>query len=339
MKYIFLYKYKIIMQIFYGIDNLKIDVTEYCLKNLEKNNVIFIPSEDFNRSTLFSDPVINVLKKIFILNNNILTEYDSKVNIKINLINNSIITENDEEINNKLINIQSKLKIKYGTFNEEFPEQIMAVTYLSGNEKVLEIGSNIGRNSLIIGYILENNNNHNFVTLETDTEISKQLCENRDLNNLHFHIENSALSKRKLIQRGWDTIESDILLDGYKSVNTITFNELILKYNINFDTLVLDCEGAFYYILIDMPEILENINLIIMENDYWDINKKKYIDDILLKNNFYVDYSRCGGWGPCCSNFFEVWKKNLVTTNIDLPENDLSKNDLPENDLSKNDLI
>jgi predicted O-methyltransferase YrrM len=241
------------MQIFYGIHNLRIDITECCLTKLEKNNVIIIPSGDENRATLFSDPVINVLKKIFILNNNISTEYDSKVNIKINLINNSITTENDEEINNKLIDIQSKLKIKYGTFNEELPEQIMAVTYLSGNEKVLEIGSNIGRNSLIIGYILENNNNHNFVTLESDTEISKQLRENRDLNNLHFHIENSALSKRKLIQCGWDTIESDILLDGYKSVNTITFNELILKYNINFDTLVLGADAIFNSIVNKTP--------------------------------------------------------------------------------------
>ena len=81
------------------------------------------------------------------------------------------------------------------------------------------------------------------------------------------------------------------------------------KYNIEFDTLVLDCEGAFYYILQDIPEILNNINLIIMENDYFDISKKIYIDEILMKNNFNVDYTEGGGWGPCYNNFFEVWKK------------------------------
>ena len=58
-----------------------------------------------------------------------------------------------------------------------------------------------------------------------------------------------------------------------------------------------------------MPELLNNIKLIIMENDYWDITKKNYIDDILKQHNFYVDYSECGGWGPCYNNFFEVWKK------------------------------
>jgi hypothetical protein len=56
-----------------------------------------------------------------------------------------------------------------------------------------------------------------------------------------------------------------------------------------------------------MPEILNNINLIIMENDYRDMSQKNYIDEILTKNNFRVDYSEAGGWGECYNNFFEVW--------------------------------
>ena len=136
------------------------------------------------------------------------------------------------------------------------------------------------------------------------------MIENRDLNNFNFKIENSALSKRKLIQKGWETEVSDELKEGYTWVNTITLDELKEKYNIEFDTLILDCEGAFYYILMDMPEILNNINLVIMENDYWDISKKQYIDNILFKNNFYIDYVESGGWGPCYNNFYEVWKKN-----------------------------
>jgi len=47
----------------------------------------------------------------------------------------------------------------------------------------------------------------------------------------------------------------------------------------------------------DMPEILDNINLIIMENDYYVLEQKKYIDNILTKNNFYVDYTQKGGVG------------------------------------------
>ena len=297
------------MKITYGIINNNIDVTEICLNKLMRNNIITIPSGDCRRSDIFTDPIPNILKKIFILmdKDETLSEFEQDVIIKVNTIDKTITT--DKFLFKKLEDIHSKLKIKYGSFNEEFPEQKMVVRYLTGNEKVLEIGANIGRNSLVISSILGEKSNNNFVTLETDVGIVNQLRENRDINNFNFHIENSALSKRKLIQKDWDTIISDVLLPGYKPVNTITLDELYSKYKINFDTLVLDCEGAFYYILMDMSEILNNVNLIIMENDYWDMSKKKYIDEILIKNNFYRDYVECGGWGPCYNNFFEVWKK------------------------------
>jgi FkbM family methyltransferase len=292
------------MNIYYGILDNKIDVTDICLEKLTKNNIINIPSGDATRSVFFTDPLPGVHKCIIILNNNVLTEYDEFTELTINIIDN---TNQLDVIYKKLTKIYSKLKIKYGSFMDEFPEQKMVVRYLKGHEKVLEIGGNIGRNSLVIASILDNPSN--FVILESDVNIAEQLKENMVLNNLNFHIESSALSNRKLIQRGWDTIPSDILQKGYTSVNTITLSNLINKYNIVFDTLILDCEGAFYYILMDMPEILNNINLIIMENDYFEISKKNYVDEILKKNNFVVDYKESGGWGCCFDNFFEVWKK------------------------------
>ena len=296
------------MQIYYGIVNNKVDVTDICLSRLTNNNILTIPTGDGNRAIHFNDHLPNIHKLIFIYMNDIIYEYDEYVQITIDMINNTIkksISQN--EINNKIIHLHSKLQIKHGSFNDELPEQKMAVRYLTGNEKVLEIGGNIGRNSLIIASILKNNDN--FVTLECDTNIAKQLTENRDLNNFNFHIESSALSNRKLIQSGWSTIPSDTLREGYSWVNTISLDKLKTKYNIEFDTLVLDCEGAFYYILMDMPNILDNINLIIMENDYFDESHKQYINKILREYNFNIDYSEGGGWGPCKNFFFEVWKR------------------------------
>jgi len=297
------------MIIYYGLNENIIDITSICFNKLFNNNIITIPAMDHNRSFYFSDPLFGVLKKIYIIINNIVSSYEYNCVIKINMLDNTITTINTtyNKIDEKLKLIQSKLNINYGSFDEEYPEQKMSVKYLTGSEKVLEIGGNIGRNSLIIASILENKNN--LVTLETDVKIYNQLIENRDLNNLTFNIENSALSNRKLIQRGWDTIPSDILIDGYEYVNTISLNDLNKKYNIEFDTLVLDCEGAFYYILMDIPELLNNIKLIIMENDYNDISHKEYINNILIENKFYREYSKRGGWGPCFANFFEVWKK------------------------------
>ena len=290
------------MKIYYGNDDLFIDVTTICLEKLTNNNTIVIPFGDCKRASYFTDPLYGIYKKIMIEVNDQITEYDETAEITINTLTNDI-TYNTHII----YDIHLNLKIKYGTFNEELPEQKMAAKYLKGKEKVLEIGGNIGRNSLIIASILENSSN--LVSLESDVNIAKLLTENREFNNLNFNIESSALSNRKLIQKGWDTVPSDILKDGYSWVNTITLENLKNKYNIEFDTLVLDCEGAFYYILMDMPEILTGINLIIMENDYHDISHKNYIDDILLKNNFTVEYTESGGWGPCYNNFFEVWKR------------------------------
>jgi FkbM family methyltransferase len=297
------------IKIYYGIKYNKIDVTEICYNKLLCNNIIKIPPKDFSRSNYFSDPLYGTLKKIFIVNeNNQLIEYDDKESIYINIISNEVYSRN---IDNEIAKIHSQLRINHGSIREELPEQEMAVTYLTGNEKVLEIGGNIGRNSLVIGHILKQKNNNNFVTLECDPDIANMLIENRNLNNMNFHIENSALSKRKLIQRGWDTFPTDEIIDGAQYVNNISWEELINKYNIAFDTLILDCEGAFYYILMDMPEILNNIDMIIMENDYHEIDKKEYVDSILKQNNFSVCYSEPGGWGPCFMFFYEVWKRNV----------------------------
>jgi FkbM family methyltransferase len=295
------------IKIYYGTINNKIDVTNICFTTLNRNNIIKIPSKDSNRSFYFSDPCPGTIKSIFILFNDVIKRYNKSYTIELNLTNKTIHFTNNYLVNLKTSNIHSKLKILHGSFNEELPEQKLAVRYLKGNEKVLEIGGNIGRNSLVIASILQDQKN--LVTLESDYNISEQLKQNRNINNYTFNIENSALSNKKMIQREWDTKISDVLIKGWKWVNTITFTELKNKYNIEFDTLILDCEGAFYYILQDMPEILNGINLIIMENDYLDINHKLEINRVLVENKFYVDYIERGGWGPCYNNFYEVWKR------------------------------
>lgn len=307
------------MKILYGKDNKVIDITDICYNKCKYNDTICIPDNDDNRVTLFGkDPIWGTVKSIYIDNNGVLKEYDDKTTIYINTINDVITTIDRTSIVDKLSKIQKKLKLKYGTFYEELPEQKMALTYLTGNEKVLEIGGNIGRNSLIISHILGTNSS-NHVVLEADEDIAHKLCENRDNNNMNFNIESSALSNKNLITRNdimynqyvisnSTTIENDEVPEGYKRVSKITLDELNNKYNITFDTLIIDCEGAFYYILQDFPDILTNIKLIIMENDYDDITKKEYIDK-QLKLQFRQEYFESGGKGPCFANFFEVWRR------------------------------
>jgi FkbM family methyltransferase len=302
------------MLITYGVSDNNINVTEVCLSQLLDHNthLITIPAGDQNRADYFTDPLYGTLKRVFVQLNkdNTWTEYDHTVTLKINIETNKI----NARTNKTHAECVSQLTLQHGSFSEELPEQLMTVKYLTGNEKVLEIGGNIGRNTLVIASILATQNNtSNFVTMECDNDIAKQLIENRNANHFDFHIECCALSKRKLIQQGWNTIPSDTLLKNHKWVQTITWDELSQKYkHICFDTLVLDCEGAFYYILRDMPEILHNINLIIMENDYFDLSHKEFIDNVLRQNHFYRDYVESGGWGPCQNFFFEVWMKKKI---------------------------
>jgi len=274
------------------------------MTQLKKENLLTIPAGDIHRSLYFTDPLFGIVKSVFVVLDGQVTEYDTHYTVHIDCTTNKVTCDPDDFI--KLMQIHSTLQLRHGSLREEFPEQKMAMKYLKGNEKVLEIGGNIGRNSCVISRIL---NHSDFVSLECDSAIAEQLIENRDLNKLTFHVENAALSKRTLIQKGWDTIPSDTLLEGYTWVPSITLDELNQKYNIAFDTLVLDCEGAFYYILLDMPELLDNIKLILMENDYHDYTHKLEVDSILQSRGFYVDYSEPGGWGPCSTHFFEAWKR------------------------------
>jgi FkbM family methyltransferase len=304
----------------YGTPSFDIDVTEIAFQKCVKGNLLYIPADDRMRAVKFTDPMFGVVKSIFITDKNNNPYWcDNNTEVFIELNKNRLTCVNVSEpipehvpfqrSHHLLRNIQNDLQIQFGVFSEEYEEQLMTTTYLTGDEKVLEIGGNIGRNSLIIAYILNQNSNNNFVCLECCEESSRMLFTNKTINNLDFQIECSALSSRKLIQKGWDTICSDVVLDGYTEVNSITWEQLNEKYNIEFDTLVLDCEGAFYYILMDTPQILENVKLIIMENDYGCIKHKNFVDDTLKNYGFILDYVKTGGWGPCYFNFYEVWKK------------------------------
>jgi len=304
------------LQVNYGIPGQLFDITEKVIGLADCNGIVNVPASDVTRAEIFGDPLYGVLKSLYITNlaSSTVSEYNNTQQLVINTLTGEV-TEVDirteaDRANTKLVKLHSRLQIRYGSFTEEYPEQLMAARFLTGTEKVLEIGGNIGRNSLVIASILQAVGNTDMVTLECDPEIAIQLTENRDLNGLKFHIEASALSKNKLIQRGWDTMERNKLLPGYKWVPTITLDKLYAKYGIQFDTLVLDCEGAFYYILRDMPEILNPVNLIIMENDYHDIKHKKAVDACLIKAGFTSIYQEAGGWGPCQSKFFEVFSKS-----------------------------
>lgn len=308
----------------YGTDEKNINITSKVYSSFVFDNYIVIPSDDNVRAKFFSDPCFGIVKKIYIIGlQNTMTVFDQTHDIFIDTRTNAFVI--DKNIQRKLImkpfedpvkklqNLHRFLTLKQGSMKHEFPEQCMLVQFLTGCEKVLEIGGNIGRASLVIASLLENGNNH--VVLESSTVISEHLKTNRNINDFVFHVENAALSLRPLIQKGWNTIQSDVLLKDYTSVPIISYNDINKKYNIEFDTLVLDCEGAFYYILQDFPDMLDSLQTIIVENDYKIVEHKKYVDDMLIKGGFNCVFTKQGEAEarllqfPFVENFYEVWKK------------------------------
>jgi len=300
------------MIVCYGTINQNINITQKVLDCLSLGSYFHIPKGDFRKvSILGGDPYPNVRKSIIIYIENQVFEFDDTKNIFGNFLTNEIYDENDEILNLfsyelKLINLQDKLIFNHGRIYDEYPEQLMLIKTLKGDEKVLEIGGNIGRTSLIIASLL--NNDQNFVSMECNETYAIQLTDNRDVNNFKFFVENSALSKDPLVQDFWTTYKKDQFVGGVE-IPIISYDELKNKYNIDFDTLFLDCEGSFYYILKDFPEILNGIQSIIIENDFTEINHKIEVDQILIENQFKITFSQKGGWGPCSDFFYQIWQK------------------------------
>jgi FkbM family methyltransferase len=315
------------LRIYYGTLEKNVDITMKVQEICRAGDYLVIPADDNLRAKIFTDPCFGIVKCIIISGlSNVLHIFNQATTILLDTNTNQVvqnipltrrlIKKTGMKMEEKLHALHSLLVLKEGSMKEEYPEQCMVMEYFTGKEKVLEIGGNIGRNSLLMSSLLDDPSQ--LVVLESSPDIAKTLEINRNLNGMPFQIENSALSARKLIQKAWTTIPSDEVLEGYTEVPTITYPDLMAKYKIAFDTLILDCEGAFYYILTDYPEILDNVKTIITENDYRNLDQKAYVANTLKEKGFKSVYIGEGGEEPAyygftdLADFYQVWQRPSV---------------------------
>jgi FkbM family methyltransferase len=304
------------MRILYGGNQRYIDVTDKCMPS----PFLYIPQTDYNRATLYGDPLVGVQKHIVFLDDYgnyamldhtqaLLLHSDSngKFNIHTPVTSDDIATMPDEY---RLSYIQSKLKLSHGSFQDEYPEQLMATKFIKPDDVVFEIGGNIGRNSLIIASLISDSKN--LTVVETDPASISRLTYNRDANHLNFRIVPAAISKLPMIQRGWDTRISDTVPDGWYRVNTASYADICSTMEKKPNVMVIDCEGALYYILQEESTFFDGINLVIMENDYKSIEHKEYVDQRLRDAGLKRIYVRPlhATYIICKENFYEVWAKD-----------------------------
>jgi FkbM family methyltransferase len=289
-------------RVFYGVESNYSDVSSQALTKCLFEGKIHLPGGDVSRALIFGDPIPGTLKQIKVVAGE--KEYIFPDHLDVVLTPEGPVLPTD-----KLESIHSSLKFVGGSIKDEYPEQIMATLFIPEDAKVLELGSNIGRNTLVIGSLLKTGK---LVTVECDPETCKVLAENIRLNGLDIPIENAALSKRKLFQQGWMTYVEGTEPAGSKPVATISFEEIETKHNLKFDTIVADCEGALYYIFTDTPEILDGIRLLIMENDYNLIEHKIKVDEIVKSKGFRRIYAKGGGWDPARTTSSKSGRSNLL---------------------------
>lgn len=324
------------IQFFYGADQRYIDITRTVFDSCSDGDRIYIRKDDNVRAKMFTDPAYGTAKNIVVIRDesdgtSSCAVYDRATAVTLPLTQEEKDTQHSRDpqspphlpaglssTDEKITYLHSRLKFSGADegLEYELPEQEMIVEYLDPKAKVLEIGANIGRSTLTIASVLDDP--RNLVSLECDPESAELLRNNRFANRFDSHIEPSAISYRKLIQKGWATIPSDELLPGYQWIQTITFEELVDKYGIEFDTLFADCEGALYYILNDSKELLRNIKTIILEADFFELEHKQNVEAIFAEFGLKKVYSEAltVDWAPpwfaqeVKDSFFEVWKKD-----------------------------
>jgi FkbM family methyltransferase len=315
------------VQFYYGIEGKEEDITEKVFSTCFYDHEIYIPADDNYRAYIFGDPIYKTVKRIRVVfpkKTRIYTK-DEDIEIKIpkglqinfekKMKEKLEVDRRGESVEEELKKIHQQLVFVDGSLQDEYPEQCMVTQFLKSNSNVLEIGSNIGRNTVIIASLLEKSSQ--LVTLESDPQSVKSLKKNRFINRLHFYVEDSALSYQKLIQKNWVTIPSEEVLPGYFSVKTITYEELEEKYKVKFDTIVADCEGALYHILLSRPSILTNIEMVILENDFSKDEEREFVNQLFTDYGLKKIFSKpltdqpeyiMKKFSPSClPSFYEVW--------------------------------
>lgn len=128
----------------------------------------------------------------------------------------------------------------------ERQEKLLINKYLRENDIILELGGNVGVISNLINRKLKIKTNH--IVFEPNPALIKYLRENKDLNDSKYVVVNGVISNQKNIEFyiSENILSSSSKIITNKKINpkSYSINEIEKKYDIKFNTLVMDIEGA-----------------------------------------------------------------------------------------------
>lgn len=182
---------------------------------------------------------------------------------------------------NILTDVEMSKRMKNNTYEKEEIELLKSVPI--ENLKVLDIGACLGILSIIVNNKLLNKNNH--VAVEANPKLIPLLTQNKNNNKCKFKIENSIISKKsngifysydKLVAGSAHRKDNREKNKTKHIVNVISLENLILKYNIIFNFIIMDIEGGeLEFIKENKDYIKKNVKYILVE-----------IHEFLMYNNY-----------------------------------------------------
>jgi FkbM family methyltransferase len=179
---------------------------------------------------------------------------------------------------------------KINTKVEEIDEQVDAEQYIKPDDIVLEVGARYGTVSNVINTILKNKTNH--IVIEPDDTVINALTKNRDSHGCKFQIFNGYISNKnkKIIYKDYATHLVDIDEKGGEDLanKRISYTDLKKKYNLDFNVLVIDCEGCMEELILDIGKDIKNYNKIFFEKDFPHKSNYEFIKNYLLGYNFNI---------------------------------------------------
>lgn len=166
--------------------------------------------------------------------------------------------------------------------NVEYIEQQLASKYIKPHHKVLELGARYGSVSIITNRIVEDKSSHYVV--EPDKEVWEALEGNMKRNNCNFNIIKGIIGsgKHRLVGEGYAKRTVTDPSYGESSIQTFKLPD------INFDTLIVDCEGFLETFYNENTELFDKLELMIIECDEPQNCNYQYLFQEFAKLNFVI---------------------------------------------------
>jgi FkbM family methyltransferase len=169
----------------------------------------------------------------------------------------------------------------------EVQEQHDANAFIKPDDKVLELGARYGGVSITINKILKDKKNH--VAVEPETKIWDALEHNRNRHYCEFQICKGAISNKplKINDGGYQGFGNFTSLAKQAEDGDIPLFK-ISDFNIDFNVLVVDCEGALENFYNENKDFFKNLRLILYERDRKEYCNYEYLEDEFKKLGFKV---------------------------------------------------